>query len=251
MEMKMDWDKKKKNKNAFARACVLVFLVIFLFCQSKLRKMEWQNDPISCSLLENPYLASDGITYSLETLKLAVQADPWHRSPVTGEVLRNLCFPNTLIMHLMDSSAGKKREKQASSVSLFDPLLDSLPENGGEITWVLPSLCTPQIAAFKMKWKLEDKYVDKPLALTARILRDSSGIDWLMHPPPPEEIWEDVIEIAKVFNVQRAVPNPWCLSSAKLGSKTVEMQILLARGFSSERSRPKVEQKRRDRKPAF
>ena len=116
----------------------------------------------------------------------------------------------------------------ATGVDMYNSAADPLPENGGEITWVLPLLCTPKAAELKIKWKLDDAYVNTPLTLTARVLRDASGMDWLMHPPPPEELWDDMLELAKVFNVQKAVPNPWCLTSARLGNDTVETQLLKA-----------------------
>ena len=189
---------------------------------------DWKNDPVSHTVLEEPYLASDGITYSKETLEAAMAADPWHRSPVTGEVLRCRCYHNRLIQQLLGGSKNK-----LPCMNLYDAKNDPLPENGGTITWVLPSLCSPRIAAFKMKWGLEDEGIDVvPLALTARVLRDAGGMDWLMHAPPPEELWDDMLEVAKVFNVHRAVPNPWCLSSAILGSDTVEACLLKAKGFT-------------------
>ena len=191
------------------------------------RESDWKHDPVSGTVLEEPYLASDGITYSKETLLAVVRADPWHRSPVTGEVLRPQCFPNHLIQQLL-ASAPKHGCSLAPTLclTLYDPAHTPLPENGGEITWRLPSLCTPRLAAFKMKWGLDEACADAPLSLTARVLRDASGLDWLMHAPPPEELWDDVLELAKVFNVHRAVPNPWCLTTATLGSETVEACLL-------------------------
>jgi len=182
---------------------------------------DWKNDPVTThTVLEEPYLASDGITYSKDTLLAIVKADPWHRSPVTGEVLRHHAFPNNLIQQLLGGDW-----EAMPRIALYDH--DPLPENGGTITWVLPSLCTPRIAAFKMKWGLEDVCGDAPLALTARVLRDAGGMDWLMHAPPPEELWDDVIDFAKVFNVHRAVSNPWCLSTATLSAGgTVEDCLL-------------------------
>jgi len=209
----------------------------------------WRNDPITCTELEEPYLASDGITYSRRSIEQAMLADAWHRSPVTGEILRAKCFRNYLIDDLLRATAtatGKAtvaasgssdsdsknnninapHVRNAETIFIYDERVNPLPENGGEITWTLPYLCTPQIASFKMKWKLDDddKYVHLPLQLTARVLRDATGMDWLMHPPPPEEFWDDVLEIAKMFNVHKAVTNPWCLSTARLGSVSVEEQ---------------------------
>ena len=192
--------------------------------------LDWRNDPISKTELEDPYLASDGITYSRHTLEAAMKADPWHRSPVTGEVLRSLCYRNNLIQQLMILEATPSAQLPRTQLQIYDPASNPLPENGGEITWVLPSLCAPKVAELKMKWRLDEMYATTPLVLTARVLRDATGMDWLMHPPPPEEMWDDILELARVFNVHKAVPNPWCLTSARLGKETVESHLLHALG---------------------
>jgi hypothetical protein len=61
-------------------------------------------DPISLDTLTLPVLASDGYTYSLPSLQEAMAADAWHRSPVTGEILRQEVFPNSLIAALLGES---------------------------------------------------------------------------------------------------------------------------------------------------
>lgn len=182
---------------------------------------EWDLDPIFLTKLENPYLASDGITYSKASIQQAMCADPWHRSPVTGEVLRPLCYRNTLIAQLLE----EENEEDESPLRLYDSK-GKIPENGGIITWTLPSLCTPRIAALKMKWDLEGQ---DTLTLTAHVLRDAASQDWLMHPPPAEEMWSDCMELAQVFNVHKSVPNPWCITHATFADgTTVEDKWLLA-----------------------
>ena len=196
----------------------------------------WRDDPVTCTELEHPYLASDGVTYSRHSIERAMQMDPWHRSPVTGEVLRPKCFRNSLIRELLDRDLGMGTgtgsgsdddddDDDETSIFIYDAVNTPLPENGGEISWRLPLLSTVQVATFKMKWYLDDNDSDSkevPLQLTVRVMRDAGGMHWLMHPPPPEELWDDMLEVATVFNVHKAVGNPWCLTTAVLGKKTVE-----------------------------
>lgn len=180
--------------------------------------MDWDLDLVFLTKLEDPYLASDGITYSRESLLAAMQADPWHRSPVTTEVLRPMCYRNKIVADLLGEEGGRCSD---DVLTIYNE--NELPENGATITWTLPSLCTAKVAAVKMKWNLDEV---ESLSVTAHTLRDTASVDWLMHPPPAEEMWNDIVEFASIFNIHKCVPNPWCLTTAKLNHshRTVEEQ---------------------------
>jgi hypothetical protein len=186
--------------------------------------MEWYDDPISKTKLQDPVLTSDGVTYSKDSILMAMRADEWHRSPVTGEVLRPHAYANTLIKDLLRE--GNEEDEDADHVTvLWEPCDDAapLPLNGGVITWTLPELCSSQVAAVKLKWRLDT--LPHPLSLTVRVLRDAMGGEWCMHPPPAEEMWDDCLQLARAFNVHLSTLNPWCLTTAVFGhGVTVEQQ---------------------------
>lgn len=171
----------------------------------------WRVDPITHTELEDPYLASDGITYSKRSIQTAMQMDAWHRSPITGEVLRPLCYKNTIIAQLL---ANTTNLMESTALALYDDDDDEMPENGGRITWTFPKLCTAQMAAFKMKWRLDEEEHDGEISLSVRVLPDASGLLWLMHPPSTEEMWDDCMELAKLLSIHKLVANPWCLTTA-------------------------------------
>jgi hypothetical protein len=174
----------------------------------------WRLDPITHTELEDPYLASDGITYSKTSIQTAMQADAWHRSPVTGEVLRPWGYKNSIIAQLLANSSHDS-SGCGGPLLLFDEDMEGagLPENGGRVTWTLPKLCTAQMAAFKVKWKLDEE-VDADISIGVRVLPDASGLLWLMHPPSTEEMWSDCLELAKLLSIHKLVANPWCLTTA-------------------------------------
>ena len=192
----------------------------------------WRLDPITCTELEDPYLASDGITYSKTSIETAMAMDEWHRSPVTGEVLRPLCYKNVVIAQLLVNSNRRVKDTAHAPLLLYD--CSALPDNGGSIAWTFPKLCTAQMAAFKMKWKLDadEVSVDDAITITVRVLTDAGGLLWLMHPPAAEEMWDDCIDVAKLLNMHKMVANPWCLTTAVLRvgdvCTTVESQWMKA-----------------------
>lgn len=94
------------------------------------------NDPITLDVLVQPVLASDGHTYSENSLRAAMAADPWHRSPVTGEVLRPLAYPNCIIAQAM----GGPQLQPAVPVTLFTDVCATLLPPHHVVSVTLPRL---------------------------------------------------------------------------------------------------------------
>jgi hypothetical protein len=181
--------------------------------------MELFTCPITLDVLENPVLASDGETYSEAALVQAMQADPWHRSPVTGEVLRRVAYPNTFVAALLiGQNTNLDCKVPTSGVELF--AARSLPPDGRLVTWTVPALLSAKDTLVRRKFGLPDE----AFSVTAAIKRDSStGLDWLMHPPAYAQARADILDLARLLGVQHSVQNPWCLTLAKLDTgKTVE-----------------------------
>jgi len=166
--------------------------------------MEALLDPITLEPYARPILASDGETYSLDALLEAMRADPWHRSPVTGEVLRQWAFPNQLV------AGFTACEPCMAPEMLFAD--DHLPDDGRELSWTLPVLVSAAEAVVRRLWRLPVASV----RLTARVRRDHNGSDWLMHPPCALDMKEDALELGRALGIHRAVQNPWCLAGAEL-----------------------------------
>ena len=71
---------------------------------------------------------------------------------------------------------------------------------------------------------------DGAFTVTATLLRDEAGNDWLMHPPCAAEMRHDILALARVVGATRLVSNPWCLTWAVLNTGvTVEAQWVAAR----------------------
>ncbi len=69
--------------------------------------------PISQALLTDPIIASDGITYQKAALEAyaaeAQAAGEMLRSPVTGEPIASIFFPNVAVRRLVEQYADAKR----------------------------------------------------------------------------------------------------------------------------------------------
>lgn len=178
-------------------------------------------DPITSCELEEPYLASDGITYSRDALLHVMRSDEWHRSPVTREVLRPLAYPNVLVADAM----GQRLQDPTEPLVLYDSKAP-IPINGYQFTSTLPTVPSSVFETL-VHWQLDE--TDK-LTITVTAFRDSAQTMWLMHPPPPEEMWHDAIALAAAFGLDKLVSNPWCLTTATLSTGcTVEDQWRAAR----------------------
>jgi hypothetical protein len=183
-------------------------------------------DPITLEPYVQPVLASDGYTYSLESLQEAIHTDPWKRSPITQEVLRAWVYPNAVVSELLGFV------KTATAVQLFDECtpenIDLVPDDGRIQIWGLPARVSVDEALTRRSLGLPAS----PVLLMARLWRDCTKLDWLQHPPAIEELKERTLSMGRLFGVDKAVTNPWCLSHAVLvfhdGSKATVEQFLMA-----------------------
>lgn len=183
------------------------------------------NDPITLEPPVNAYLASDGYTYSRESLLKAIEADPWKRSPVTKEVLRYWAYPNVII----DSLNGQ--------ISCSDPLrlyteeFEILPAHGRWISWTVPELLSAEDTATRRRFGLPDS----SFTIRAKVMRDGAKLDWLMFPPAPQEMHNDIIALAQLVGADKACANPWCLTWARIDDgKTVEEMWISTREIKTD-----------------
>lgn len=190
-------------------------------------------DPVTKDTLDDPFLASDGETYSRDTLLQCVRTDPWHRSPVTYEVLRGAAYRNVFIATLLGASVTTP-----DTLHLFDDedaaaASAALPD-GRTITWTVPALLPARDTMVRRRFGLPDE----AFTVTAVVRRDSGNLDWLMYPPAAQEMWADIVALASVVGADKATANPWCLTFARLQTgRTVEAQWLLARRLEEESGR--------------
>jgi hypothetical protein len=175
-------------------------------------------DPVTKEVLVHPYLASDGETYSKDTLVQAMAADPWHRSPVTYEVLRPVAYPNLFARALLggDDGAGDAGDAGDRAILfLYDPKMDVARARGDQphartVTWTMPRLLPAEDTLIRRRFHLPDA----GFQLQAVITRDAAGLDWLMYPPCALDMRDDVLALAKSVGAAKSVQNPWCLSGA-------------------------------------
>lgn len=178
-------------------------------------------DPISCDVLTVPVLASDGYTYNLSTLEQVIKADPWHRSPITMEVLRPRAYPNALVSDRLGCVALKH------STLLFPEHCGTvLPKDGRLVILGLPAelSCEEDIIRHGLYLPRE------PVMLTVILRRDGpSRQDVLMHPPCADTMRPRILALAKLFGADKLVTNACCLTTAVLdvhGGVTVEDWLL-------------------------
>jgi hypothetical protein len=193
-------------------------------------------DPVSGETFQagDAYLASDGETYAEATLLAAMAADPWKRSPVTREVLRDVAFRNVFVDRVLGvlptpdaTPALTLYDRTAASVTSVS---SCLPPRSRRVTWELSACLCARETLVRRKFGVPDA----ACTVTAIVLRDGAGNDWLMHPPCVAEMRQDVLDLAKTLGVHRMVLNPWCLTWATLGNGvTVEAQWIMSRLPSS------------------
>jgi hypothetical protein len=164
-------------------------------------------DPITKEPLVEPVLASDGETYSLETLLAAMKADPWHRSPMTYEVLRPEAFPNTFVAKYMGQDP-----LPPGAVTLFPPHTDanSRTAHARVLGIQMPQLVGVEDTLARRGMGLPDA----AYAIQAVVTRDAAGLDWLMYPPCPAEMRCACLRLARSTGLDKLVQNPWCLGGA-------------------------------------
>ena len=163
---------------------------------------DWFTDPITLETLECPVLASDGMTYSLTSLQAAMAADPWHRSPITQDVLRPYAYPNAFVAEYMGV------DTVPNAVRLYDD--DARPPVDARIvTLTLPVGVSAEEALVRAAWKLPIETV----TLRA-VLRRSELNEWYaMHPPPLIDAQDAFTNLGIVFGLGFA-KNPACITSA-------------------------------------
>jgi hypothetical protein len=172
-------------------------------------------DPITREALQDPVLASDGVTYSFETLVAAMAADPHHRSPVTREVLRPVAFRNPLANTLRGLPPGSG----PGEVVLWPSETPrARPPDVFVQTVTLPTAPTPALAAALVRVRLDDVHAcpGALVAITAEFTVDGTGTRWLMHPPPPEEAWNTCAALAHAVYGRGTFANPWCIAGAEV-----------------------------------
>jgi hypothetical protein len=184
-------------------------------------------DPITHDHLQEPVLASDGHTYSLDALRAAMAGDVLHRSPVTQEVLRRHAYSNVVARQLLADSGSAGGTVDGGTVeqfSLWDdgmaPALASTAAWEGAVlqtlTVVVPVCMSPLLAAALVKLGMDK--LGAPLSLTVHTHHDgSAGTQTLMHPPPPEQAWDACVELCTATFGKHAFKNPWCISGAIVG----------------------------------
>ena len=168
-------------------------------------------DPISLEPLALPVLASDGVTYSFQSLRAAMAADPWHRSPVKQDVLRALAFPNGFIADYLGIPT------LSAAAELFDARTAQLPADARWTTLTLPVALDSADVITRAQWKLPIETV----ALRV-LLRRTSGAEFhCMHPPPAVESFAAFEALGNAFGLGFTT-NPACITSARLRLASLE-----------------------------
>ena len=169
-------------------------------------------DPITMEPLVRPVLASDGITYSAESIVAAMAADPWHRSPITGEVLRQLAYPNTFVAQYMDV------EGEASPVQLYDAA--DWPVDARVSCFTLPISASAEECLVRANWKLPIQ----PIVLQVVLRRTELNEWWVMHPPPAVNAEADFRALGAAFGLNFA-RNPHCITTANFVFQSPERVV--------------------------
>ncbi len=191
-------------------------------------------DPITREPLQDPVLASDGVTYSCLALLAAMKADPLHRSPVTLEVLRPTGFRNRVAYEWLRAGAAPglgpgpgplpASVQAAAEVMLFQPeqawpLHSGVPPAAFSVQVTLARHPTAEVLGALLAAGIDpgDGGDGGPsLVLTMLASRDGGGVAWLQHPPPPEEAWDVMEHLGRSLVGKTAFGNPWCVSGARV-----------------------------------
>ena len=190
-------------------------------------------DPITKEVLVDPYLASDGETYSRTSLVKAMAADPWHRSPVTYEVLRRVAYYNAFVGEVL--GGGGSTDCCPKVLALY-PEARVAPTRPGsrEVVVRMPELLSAEDTMVRRRVGLPDAAFE----VRTIMVRDGAGTDWLMYPPCAADMREDVLAFAKVVGMHKVVQNPWCIGGAEVtvggcdgaSAKPLELWWLSGRG---------------------
>lgn len=164
-------------------------------------------DPITRLGFEEPVLASDGYTYSWAALFRVVSGDPYHRSPVTQEVLRPVVFANTVAPGW---APGQPRVR-----TLWHRGDGTVPADGTLLQITAPPTRSTTLAAALLACRLDGVPLTTPLVFSCTVTL-SGGTAWLMHPPPAETVWDAAAALCVALLGKNAVANPWALGTAPL-----------------------------------
>lgn len=169
-------------------------------------------DPVLLCTLEDPVLASDGYTYSFTALCRAMDADPWHRSPVTGEVLRPDVYSNGIAWELLnvlhsgtEDAPGMSGKMSPKSARVIFSRESVPPNTASKFVYHSPRrFCGNDEVTVTAQWRLPDEFSIVMFMHDGRV----------MHPPAAREAHEAVVALAKSLHLN--VPNPECLAGAML-----------------------------------
>jgi hypothetical protein len=163
-------------------------------------------DPITLGDLVAPVLASDGYTYSLDSLEKAMEADCWHRSPVTGEVLRPKVFSNVIVANHLGIPAAPV----VDTLRLFTDMGELTPrqsEAGGrQWSFSLPRTLQADAAAARIRLKIP---AESRVVLDVRVCVDNRGHVSCMHAPCAFNLQDSVSQLVDLFGVRHVLPNPY------------------------------------------
>lgn len=157
-------------------------------------------------VLTEPLLASDGYTYNASTLVRLMDTDEWHKSPVTGEVLREWAYPNVLVSQHLGCAV-------MPPMRLYTDVDTVLPSTGKPFILGLPTELSAEdeIARHALRLPAE------PIVFMAKLSKSGPGQRHVfMHPPCPEAMRADTRALAILFGYDAFVTNPWCVSTAVL-----------------------------------
>ena len=177
------------------------------------------NDPITLEKLVCPVLASDGITYSLESLQAAMAADAWHRSPVTGDVLRDQAFPNGFVADWLDIITV------SAPVCIYTSA-PRLPVDAREFTLTLPVAIGAEECLTRSQWQLPIQ----PVSLRVTMRRTELGEWFAMHAPPALNAFSAFSALAMAFGLGFA-KNPAHITDAMLTFDGLNQPVTVEQWF--------------------
>lgn len=163
-------------------------------------------DPITLGDFVAPVLASDGYTYSMDSLKTAMEVDCWHRSPVTGEVLRPKVFSNVIVANHLGIPAASTLDV----LRLFSDtgeLCQRQSEAGGrQWTFSLPRTLQADAAVLRVRFRIP---AEARVILKVRVTIDNRGQVCCMHAPCAFNLQDRVLQLLDLFGIRSMFPNPY------------------------------------------